>query len=117
MAAHGELVAQVAAAGPLVDHAVDALAAADTRGLGLTAEERGVVAVTVARAVVVAGRSALEATGRAAEVAGPRATAARHALDRYWRDARAITLRAGTTAAARIVGEHALAGTPPPHDD
>ena len=115
LATHGELVAQVAAAGTLLDQAVEVLAAADSRGLGLTADERGGASVAVARAALVADRTAVEVTGRAAEVAGPRATAARHGFDRYWRDARSLTLRSEATAAARIVGAHSLTGLVPTH--
>ncbi|MFI7680745.1 acyl-CoA dehydrogenase family protein [Actinophytocola sp. NPDC049390] len=114
LAGYGELVAQVRAAGALTDDAARALGAAFDRGTELTDEERGEAAVTVSAAKIVATRVVNEATSKVFEFVGARGTASKYAFDRFWRNARTLTLHDPVVYKAREVGEHFLTGEFPP---
>ncbi|GAB1515838.1 acyl-CoA dehydrogenase family protein [Actinophytocola sp. KF-1] len=114
LAGYGELVAQVRAAGALTDDAARALGGAFDRGPGLTEEERGEAAVTISAAKVVATRVVNETTSKVFEFVGARGTASRYAFDRFWRNARTLTLHDPVVYKAREVGEHFLTGEFPP---
>ncbi|MFJ8690952.1 acyl-CoA dehydrogenase family protein [Micromonospora wenchangensis] len=114
LAGYGELAASLHAARLLADDATRALAKADRRGLDLTPAERGRTALTVSAAKVVATRLAMEATSRIFELTGARATTRSSGLDRFWRDARTLTVHDPVTYKARELGTHLLTGNPPP---
>ncbi|MBY8851878.1 hypothetical protein K7G98_27780 [Saccharothrix sp. MB29] len=114
LAAYGELVADAKAAGLLADHASSLLHAASERGADLTADERADAAVAVSSAKVVATRVANTTTARVFELCGARATAAGYAFDRFWRNARTLTLHDPVAYKAREVGAHFLTGEQPP---
>jgi alkylation response protein AidB-like acyl-CoA dehydrogenase len=114
LAGYGELVAGAEAARLLTDAAAGALQQAAERGPALTAAERGAAAVAISSAKVVATRVANETTSRIFEFTGARATAAGFGLDRFWRNARTLTLHDPVTYKAREVGEHFLTGSYPP---
>ncbi|MDQ2587349.1 acyl-CoA dehydrogenase family protein [Saccharothrix yanglingensis] len=114
LAAYGELVADARAAGLLADHASALLHAASERGADLTADERADAAVAVSSAKVVATRVANTTTARVFELCGARATAAGYAFDRFWRNARTLTLHDPVAYKAREVGAHFLTGEQPP---
>ncbi|GAA3459445.1 acyl-CoA dehydrogenase family protein [Saccharothrix longispora] len=114
LAAYGELVADAKAAGLLADHASSLLHAASERGADLTADERADAAVAVSSAKVVATRVANTTTARVFELCGARATAAGYAFDRFWRNARTLTLHDPVAYKAREVGAHFLTGAQPP---
>ena len=114
LAGYGELVAQVRAAGALTDDAARALGEAFDRGTGLTEEERGEAAVTISAAKVVATRVVNETTSKVFEFVGARGTASKYAFDRFWRNARTLTLHDPVVYKAREVGEHFLTGEFPP---
>ena len=57
---------------------------------------------------VAAGRCALDVTGRMFEVMGARATSARYRFDRFWRNARTLTLHDPLDCKLREVGDWAL---------
>jgi alkylation response protein AidB-like acyl-CoA dehydrogenase len=114
LAGYGELVAQVRAAGALTDDAARALGEAFDRGTGLTEEERGEAAVTISAAKVVATRVVNETTSKVFEFVGARGTASKYAFDRFWRNARTLTLHDPAVYKAREVGEHFLTGEFPP---
>ncbi|MFD7654655.1 acyl-CoA dehydrogenase family protein [Actinosynnema sp. NPDC059797] len=107
---YGELVADTKAAGLLADHASGLLDAASGRGAGLTADERAEAAAAISAAKVVSTRVANQTTSRVFELCGARATAAGYAFDRFWRNARTLTLHDPVSYKAREVGAHFLTG-------
>jgi alkylation response protein AidB-like acyl-CoA dehydrogenase len=88
----GELVAQLAGARAVADRTADELERAWRRGDELTVDERGALAVNVALAKILASRAVLEITTKIFEVTGPGATGAAWGFDRFWRNARTLTL-------------------------
>jgi alkylation response protein AidB-like acyl-CoA dehydrogenase len=115
VAGYGELVAQVRAAGALTDDAARALGEASDRGDGLSEAERGEAAVTISAAKVVATRVVNETTSKVFEFVGARGTASKYAFDRFWRNARTLTLHDPVVYKAREVGTHFLTGEWPPY--
>ncbi|HEY0700029.1 MAG TPA: acyl-CoA dehydrogenase family protein [Micromonospora sp.] len=114
LAGYGELVAEVRAAGLLADQAVAALREAADQGLALTPEQRGITGVTISSAKVVATRVATGTTSAIFDLVDGRGTAARFGLDRFWRNARTLTLHDPVAYKAREVGAHFLTGDLPP---
>ncbi|NUT49354.1 MAG: acyl-CoA dehydrogenase [Saccharothrix sp.] len=114
LATYGELVAETRAAGLLADHASDLLRQASERGAELTRDERAEAAAATSAAKVVATKVANQTTSRVFELCGARATAAGYAFDRFWRNARTLTLHDPVAYKAREVGAHFLTGEQPP---
>lgn len=114
LAGYGELVAAVEAARLLTDTAAEALVNADERGPSLRAQDRGAAAVAISAAKVMATRVVIETTSRIFEFIGARATVAGLGFDRFWRNARTLTLHDPVVYKAREVGEHFLTGSYPP---
>jgi alkylation response protein AidB-like acyl-CoA dehydrogenase len=112
-ARYGELESQVRAARALTDRAANAWVAAAARGWELTPAERGAVAVELSAAKVVTTHAALDTTSTVFELTGARATKSGTGLDRYWRDARTLTLHDPVSYKAIEVGDHLLTGTVP----
>ncbi len=115
VAAYGQLVAEVRAAGALTDDAAAALGGAFDHGPELSEVDRAEAAVTVSAAKVVATRVVNEVTTRVFELVGARATANKYAFDRFWRNARTLTLHDPVVYKAREVGAHFLTGDHPPY--
>ncbi|GLZ41901.1 acyl-CoA dehydrogenase family protein [Actinokineospora sp. NBRC 105648] len=113
-AGYGTLIARLDAADLLVDAAVAAYDDAEARGPDLTAQERGATALRISAAKVVASELATEIGSRVFELTGARATAARHGLDRFWRNARTLTLHDPAVYKATELGRHLLTGELPP---
>lgn len=111
--AYGELWLERRAAAGLTEQAEAALDGAWARGEALTAEQRGEVAVAVAAARVAAGRLSVAAGSRMFELMGARATAARLRYDRFWRNARTLTLHDPLDHKLRELGAYALDGAHP----
>ncbi|MDT0347683.1 acyl-CoA dehydrogenase family protein [Streptomyces litchfieldiae] len=114
LAGYGELAATLRAARLLADDATRAFAEADARGLELTPAERGRAARAISAGKVVATRLATEATNRVFEFTGARSTARSAGLDRFWRDARTLTLHDPVVYKARELGTFLLTGEDPP---
>jgi len=110
LASYGELVADVEAAGLLADRAATALGAASDRGPDLTVEQRAATAAVISSAKVVSTRVANHTTAKVFELCGARATAAGYAFDRFWRNARTLTLHDPVAYKAREVGAYYLTG-------
>ncbi|PPK66341.1 alkylation response protein AidB-like acyl-CoA dehydrogenase [Actinokineospora auranticolor] len=109
LAAYGTLTARLDAAELLVDAAARAFeAAAADPDLG--AERRGETSVRISAAKVVSSELATEIGSRVFELTGARATAARYGLDRFWRNARTLTLHDPAVYKATEVGRHLLTG-------
>jgi alkylation response protein AidB-like acyl-CoA dehydrogenase len=115
VAAYGEMVAQTRAAGLLADEAAEQLWEASELGRHLTPAKRGEVAVTISAAKVVSTKLVNDVTSRIFEQVGARGTAAKYGVDRFWRNARTLTLHDPVVYKAREVGEHFLTGARPAH--
>ncbi|WP_433269215.1 acyl-CoA dehydrogenase family protein [Actinosynnema sp. CS-041913] len=110
LATYGELVADVEAAGLLTDHAAAALGEASDRGDDLTVEQRAATAALISSAKVVSTKVANQTTSKVFELCGARATAGGYAFDRFWRNARTLTLHDPVSYKAREVGAYFLTG-------
>lgn len=97
----------------LADAAAVALDDAFRRGAGLSARERGQVAIAVAEAKVLAHRAAIDIGSQLFELTGARSTAARFGFDRFWRNARVHTLHDPVDYKLRDLGRYALDGSLP----
>jgi len=106
----GDMVVALEAARQLTDSAAATLDEAWGRQDALTVDERGACAISIAAAKVVTTRAGLEVTNRLFEAAGARATAAKHGLDRFWRDLRTHTLHDPVDYKRRDLGRHWLTG-------
>ena len=109
----GELVAQTAAADALTWRVTRQAEDAVARGWELTEAERGELAVDIATAKVASSRAVVEVTSKVFELTGARATTRATGFDRFWRNARTITLHDPVVYKAREIGEFTLAGTLP----
>lgn len=111
---YGEMWLGLRTAGALADLAGAALDDAWIRGDALTAEQRGITAISIASAKVASSRAGLDVASRLFEVAGARATAARSRLDRFWRNVRTHTLHDPVDYKLRELGRFALLDEIPP---
>ncbi|HWU89841.1 MAG TPA: acyl-CoA dehydrogenase family protein [Kofleriaceae bacterium] len=92
LAHFGNMVGALAGAQAAADVAALELDRAWARGDALTVDERGRLAVRVATAKVLATRAVLNITTQIFEVTGPGATSSKWGFDRFWRNARTLTL-------------------------
>jgi alkylation response protein AidB-like acyl-CoA dehydrogenase len=113
LAGYGELVSAVEAAELLVDRASSALRTAAAEGDALTEEQRATTAVTISSAKVFATKVVNEVTSKVFEFMGARATATEFGYDRFWRNARTLTLHDPVVYKAREVGAYFLTGERP----
>ena len=105
----GELWVDVAGAAALADRALASFQSGWDAGRdGVTATQRGEIAVDIAAAKVAATRTSLSVTSRIFDVMGARATAARHRFDRFWRNARTHTLHDPVDYKLRELGDWVL---------
>jgi alkylation response protein AidB-like acyl-CoA dehydrogenase len=88
----GDMVTALTGAQAASDAAAVALDRAWNRGDDLTIDERGRLAVSVAAAKVLATRAVLDITTRMFEVTGASGTSGKWGFDRFWRNARTLTL-------------------------
>lgn len=109
----GEMWAQCQAAERLAVHAAEVSQQAWEQQFDLTAEERGEAAVAVFAAKVLAVRTALDVTSRVFDVMGARSVLETYRNDRFWRNARTLTLHDPVDAKLRELGAYALHGVYP----
>jgi alkylation response protein AidB-like acyl-CoA dehydrogenase len=88
----GEMVGALAGAQAAADRTAEQLDAAWRRGDALTIDERGALAISVASAKLLATRAVLDITAQIFEVTGAGGTAGSWGFDRFWRNARTLTL-------------------------
>lgn len=113
--AYGELATAAHAAAAVVERATDALEQGLRTGRDIGMDERAEIAVLVAAAEAVTSRSAVDITTRILELTEPATSFdGGAALDRFWRNARALTARSSPTHRLRDIGDHYLNGTHPP---
>ncbi len=105
----GELWVDVAGAAALTDRALASFQSGwDAGRSGVTPDQRGAIAIDIATAKVATTRASLAVSSRIFDVLGARATAARHRLDRYWRNARTHTLHDPVDYKLRELGDWVL---------
>ncbi|MFD3522392.1 acyl-CoA dehydrogenase [Streptomyces sp. NPDC058653] len=113
--AYGELATAAHTAAAVVERATDALEQGLRTGRDIGMDERAEIAVLVAAAEAVTGRSAVDITTRILELTQAAASFdGGAALDRFWRNARALTAWSSPTHRLRDIGDHYLNGTHPP---
>jgi len=105
-----QLITSVAAA----DRAAELLEEAWQLQDELSPEKRGEVALMIAAAKVVASRAVLDISARVFEATGAGATATQWDLDRFWRNARTLTLHDRLEYKVRELGDWALNDRIPP---
>lgn len=109
----GELWVQCDAAEQLAAHAAEVFQQAWEQQFDLTDEERGEAAVAVFAAKVFAVRAALDVTSRIFDVMGARSAAETYRYDRFWRNARTLSLHDPLDVKLRELGGYALHGAYP----
>jgi len=92
LAHFGNMVGALAGAQAAADVAALELDRAWAKGDALTADERGHLAVRIATAKVLATRAVLDITTQIFEVTGAGGTSGKWGFDRFWRNARSLTL-------------------------
>ncbi|TFI27275.1 acyl-CoA dehydrogenase [Streptomyces sp. 4R-3d] len=113
--AYGELATAAHTAAAVVERATDALEQGLLTGRDIGMDERAEIAVLVAAAEAVTSRSAVDITTRILELTeGAPSFDGRAALDRFWRNARALTAQSSPAHRLRDIGDHYLNGTHPP---
>jgi alkylation response protein AidB-like acyl-CoA dehydrogenase len=110
---YGELWTLLRPAVVLADHAGRELERVFRLGAGVTARDRGELAIAGAEAKVLAHRAAIEIGSQLFELTGARSTSARFGFDRYWRNARVHTLHDPVDYKYRDLGRYALTGALP----
>lgn len=88
----GSMVTALAGAQAAADAATAELERAWARGDALTATERGRLAIRSAAAKVLSTNAVLDITSQMFDVTGPGGTSGQWGFDRYWRNARTLTL-------------------------
>jgi alkylation response protein AidB-like acyl-CoA dehydrogenase len=104
----GSMWAQLVAAVAAADRAAELFDEAWELGDELTAEKRGEVALMIAAAKVVASRAVLDISSRVFEATGASATATHYDFDRFWRNARTLTLHDRLDYKVRELGDWVL---------
>lgn len=107
---YGELVARVAAVEALADRANRLYDATAGLGHALTADDRGRLAIEVAKLKVVASETAVEVTSRVFEATGSSSARSEIGLDLHWRNARTHSLHDPVDYKKLEVGAHFLSG-------
>ncbi|HSU03488.1 MAG TPA: acyl-CoA dehydrogenase family protein [Nocardioides sp.] len=114
----GEIAASVYAAEAAtlrVADSVQAVAEAPLAGADEIADLVEASEIESSTAQVVVSELVLRATSDLFDVLGASATARPLALDRHWRNARTVASHNPRILKARVVGAHAVNGTPPPY--
>jgi alkylation response protein AidB-like acyl-CoA dehydrogenase len=88
----GNMVSTLVGAQAAAARAAEELDRAWRRGDDLTTEERGQVAVAIAAAKTLASRAVLDLTSQIFEVTGASGAGGKWGFDRFWRNARTLTL-------------------------
>lgn len=105
----GRLSTQLAGARALLRESTRAIWAFERQG-----GERGPISVHMMRAKYATNEAVLEATGQLHRLAGGRATGNKYRLDRFWRNARTLTVHDSIDAKLRQIGAFEISGEAPP---
>jgi alkylation response protein AidB-like acyl-CoA dehydrogenase len=106
----GDMVSKLAGAQAVADRAAVELDATLRLGDALTVDDRGRVAVNIAIAKVQASRAVLDITSQIFEVIGASGTAGAWGFDRFWRNARTLTLHDRVDYKVHDIGQSFLNG-------
>lgn len=106
----GHMQAQVSAAGAMLERACGSIDAAEREP---AARRRALASVHVSEAKALATEVSLEVSERIFQICGAGATVTRYGMDRFWRDARTLTLHDPVDYKYRLVGEWTLNGVDP----
>ena len=106
----GDLDAKIAAAEALADRAGEAFDAVVALGHSATAEDRGRIAVDIARLKIVTNETALDTAHRIFEVTGSSSAKASTGLDLHWRNIRTHSLHDPVDFKRLEVGAYVLNG-------
>lgn len=109
----GKLWLKLRPAVVLADHAAQELERLFRLGAGVTATQRGELAVAVAEAKVLAHTAGVDISNEMFELTGARSTSAKFGYDRFWRNVRVHTLHDPVDYKIRDLGRYALDGTLP----
>ncbi len=104
----GNMWTELIAASATADRAAQLLQRAWSLEDDLTPEQRGEVALMIAAAKVVSSRAVLDISARIFEATGAGATTTHWHLDRFWRNARTLTLHDRLDYKVRELGDWAL---------
>lgn len=107
----GRLQTLVSASDALLERAAQAVAVAE---LEPGAATRDAAAIAVSESKALSTEVALEVSSRIFQLCGAGATVDKHNLDRFWRDARTLTVHDPVDYKYRLIGEWALNAVPPP---
>ncbi|ARV63349.1 monooxygenase [Nostocales cyanobacterium HT-58-2] len=105
---YGQLWTQLQAAITLADRTAEQVQQAWDKGIELTLQERGEVAISVFAAKAFATKVGLDITSNIFNVTGTRSTATKYGFDRYWRDLRTFTLHDPIDYKLRDIGNWVL---------
>lgn len=106
----GEFASRIAAVEALADRVGRQFASAVSRGFAVTAEDRGVVAIEVAKVKVVSTEVGVEVANRIFEVTGSSSATTAVGLDLFWRNVRTHSLHDPVDFKKLEVGAHHLTG-------
>ena len=107
----GRMATELATANAMLELACDAIDAAERTPAG---ELRALASVRTSEAKSVATTVSLEVSERVFQICGAGATVAKYGMDRFWRDARTLTLHDPVDYKYKLVGDWALTGESPP---
>jgi alkylation response protein AidB-like acyl-CoA dehydrogenase len=110
----GDWAAQIAAIEALADRLNARFDEVVARGAEVTYQDRGELAVEIAKLKIVGTSTVLAVTSGIFEVTGASSTKAELGLDTYWRNARVHTVHDPVDYKRYEVGSHLLAGELPP---
>ncbi|MFC4242129.1 acyl-CoA dehydrogenase family protein [Gryllotalpicola reticulitermitis] len=110
---YGEYVAAAQSVSALVERSEQRLQWLHDRGTSVTADERAQVAETIASAKIIATKTALTVTTGIYDLTGARSAASKYGLDRFWRNARTLSLHDPIAYKLNEVGRYYLNGENP----
>jgi alkylation response protein AidB-like acyl-CoA dehydrogenase len=110
---YGEHLAAVQSVSALVERAQRGLQWLHEQGPAVTAEARAQVAEIIATAKITATKTALAVTSGLYELTGARSAASKYGLDRFWRNARTLSLHDPLAYKLNEVGRFFLNGERP----
>ena len=107
----GEMATRIATARALLETACEAIDAAEQTPDG---DLRALASIKTSEAKAVATEVALEVGERIFQISGAGATVSKYGMDRFWRDARTLTLHDPVDYKYKLVGDWALNDVNPP---
>ncbi|MFZ6672348.1 acyl-CoA dehydrogenase family protein [Undibacterium sp. Xuan67W] len=110
---YGQLWMLLRPAIALADQAAATLDQVVDKGVLVTANDRGELAIAIAEAKYLAHQAGIEVSSQMFELTGARSTSSRYGYDRFWRNARVHTLHDPIDYKLRDLGRYALDGRLP----